>query len=175
MNRLRRWPFTATKPRKPGTFANTVLLARRMVERGVRFVQMYTTIGIRTPTLPAGCRCNAATSIRRATGLIQDLKAARPVGRNARDLGRRVRPHHLLAGRLTKDEYGRDHHPRVLHHVDGRRRHRSRGRSTAKPTTSPTTSSKIQSTSATSTPPCYDCWASITNGSPIAIRGLIRS
>ena len=32
---------TATQAKKPGTFANTALLARRMVERGVRFVQIY--------------------------------------------------------------------------------------------------------------------------------------
>ncbi len=33
--------FMATTAKKPGTFANTALLARRLVERGVRFVQIY--------------------------------------------------------------------------------------------------------------------------------------
>ena len=54
--------------KKPGTFANTALLARRMVERGVRFVQIYhnnwdTHAQCRRP--PA--RSSATTSISPAT------------------------------------------------------------------------------------------------------------
>ena len=60
--------------KKPGTFANTVLLARRMVERGVRFVQIYhnnwDTHGNVAGRLPDQCR-----DVDQACyGLIQDLK-----------------------------------------------------------------------------------------------------
>ena len=85
--------------KKPGTFANTALLARRMVERGVRFVQIYhnnwDTHGNVAGRLPDQCR-----DVDQACyGLIQDLKNNGPVRRDAGDLGRRVRPDDLLAGR----------------------------------------------------------------------------
>ena len=41
-------------------------------------------------------------------------EAARPARRDARHLGRRIRPHDLLAGRAHPDDYGRDHHPRCF-------------------------------------------------------------
>ena len=59
----------------PGTFANNVLMARRMVERGVRFVQIYLnnwdTHGNVAGRLPSQCK-----DIDQACwGLVQDLKA----------------------------------------------------------------------------------------------------
>jgi hypothetical protein len=100
--------------RKPGTFANTVLMARRMVERGVRFVQVYLnnwdTHANVAGRLPSQCRdidqpCH---------GLIQDL-----AGRGLLDetlviwggeFGRTV----YSQGGLSKENYGRDHHPRCF-------------------------------------------------------------
>src|SRR5438270_6961707 len=60
--------------RKPGTFANTVLMARRMIERGVRFVQIYhnnwDTHGNVAGRLPSQCK-----DVDQACwGLVQDLK-----------------------------------------------------------------------------------------------------
>ncbi len=95
-------------------------------------------------------------------------QSPRTVRRNADHLGRRVRPHRLLAGRPDEGELRPRPSSALLHHVDGRRRRQGRHRSTARPTTSPTTSSKIPCRSATSTPPCSSCWASTTSGSPTA-------
>ena len=99
---------------KPGTFANTVLLARRMVERGVRFVQIYhnnwdTHANVKG-RLPDQCRdidqpCYA---------LIQDLKQRGLFDETlviwGGEFGRTI----YSQGGLTKDNYGRDHHPRCF-------------------------------------------------------------
>jgi hypothetical protein len=74
--------------RKPGTFAYSALLARRLAERGVRFTQIFhrgwDQHGNLTGDLPKQCR---------------DIdQPARPPRRDAGDLGRRVRPHRLLPG-----------------------------------------------------------------------------
>ena len=100
--------------KKPGTFANTVLLARRMIERDVRFVQVYlnnwdhhANVGKR---LPAQCK-----DIDQATyGLITDLKNRGLLDSTlvvwGGEFGRTI----YSQGGLTKDNYGRDHHPRCF-------------------------------------------------------------
>ena len=52
--------------RKPGTFANSVLMARRMVERGVRFVQIYHNNWDTHGMWRADCPASARTWISRA-------------------------------------------------------------------------------------------------------------
>ncbi len=100
--------------KKPGTFANTALLARRMVERGVRFVQIYhnnwDTHANVAGRLPDQCRdvdqpCYA---------LIQDLKQRGLLDETlviwGGEFGRTV----YSQGGLSKENYGRDHHPRCF-------------------------------------------------------------
>ena len=98
--------------RKPGTFANTALLARRMVERGVRFVQIYhnnwDTHGNVAGRLPDQCR-----DVDRACyGLVTDLKQRGLLDETliiwGGEFGRTI----YSQGGLTKQNYGRDHHPR---------------------------------------------------------------
>jgi hypothetical protein len=98
--------------RKPGTFANTTLMARRMVERGVRFVQVYLnnwdTHSNVAGRLPMQCK-----DIDQACwGLIQDLKARGLYDDTlviwGGEFGRTI----YSQGGLSKDNYGRDHHPR---------------------------------------------------------------
>jgi hypothetical protein len=100
--------------RKPGTFANTALMARRMVERGVRFVQIYLnnwdTHSNVSGRLPMQCK-----DIDQACyGLVQDLKARDMLDDTliiwGGEFGRTV----YSQGGLTKDNYGRDHHPRCF-------------------------------------------------------------
>ena len=71
------------------------------------------------------CRCSAATSIRPAAALIKDLKQRGMLDDTlviwGGEFGRTV----YCQGTLTNDNYGRDHHPPLLHHVDGRRRHQA--------------------------------------------------
>ncbi|MGN6386974.1 MAG: DUF1501 domain-containing protein [Verrucomicrobiota bacterium] len=100
--------------KKPGTFAQTALLARRMVERGVRFVQVYhnnwDTHSNVSGRLPSQCKdvdqpCYA---------LIQDLKARGLLDSTlviwGGEFGRTI----YSQGGLSKDNYGRDHHPRCF-------------------------------------------------------------
>ncbi|WP_437203864.1 DUF1501 domain-containing protein [Planctomicrobium sp. SH664] len=100
--------------RKPGTFANTVLLARRMVERGVRFVQIYHNNwdhhGNLAGRMPDQCRdvdqpCYA---------LVQDLKQRGLLDETlviwGGEFGRTI----YSQGNLSKTNYGRDHHPRCF-------------------------------------------------------------
>jgi hypothetical protein len=100
--------------KQPGTFANTVLLARRMIERGVRFVQIYhnnwDTHANVAGRLPDQCR-----DVDQACwGLVQDLKARGMLDQTliiwGGEFGRTI----YSQGGLTKDNYGRDHHPRCF-------------------------------------------------------------
>ena len=100
--------------KKPGTFANTVLTARRLVERGVRFVQVYHNNwdhhGNLTRRMPDQCKdvdqpCYA---------LIQDLKKRGMLDETlviwGGEFGRTI----YSQGGLSKTNYGRDHHPRCF-------------------------------------------------------------
>jgi hypothetical protein len=100
--------------KKPGTFANSALLARRMVERGVRFVQIYhnnwDTHANVSGRLPMQCK-----DVDQACyGLIQDLKQRGLLDSTlvvwGGEFGRTV----YSQGGLSKDNYGRDHHPRCF-------------------------------------------------------------
>jgi hypothetical protein len=100
--------------KKPGSFANSVLMARRMVERGVRFVQIYhnnwDTHGNVAGRLPDQCR-----DVDQACyGLVQDLKRRGLFDDTlviwGGEFGRTI----YSQGGLTKQNYGRDHHPRCF-------------------------------------------------------------
>jgi hypothetical protein len=100
--------------RKPGSFANTALLARRLVERGVRFVQVYHNNwdhhGNLAGRMPDQCR-----DVDQACwGLVQDLKSRGLFDETliiwGGEFGRTI----YSQGGLTKDNYGRDHHPRCF-------------------------------------------------------------
>jgi hypothetical protein len=97
---------------KPGSFAHSALLARRMVERGVRFIQIYhnnwDTHGNVKGRLPSQCK----DVDQPCWGLIQDLKARGLLDETlviwGGEFGRTI----YSQGGLSKDNYGRDHHPR---------------------------------------------------------------
>jgi hypothetical protein len=100
--------------RNPGTFANSVLMARRMVERGVRFVQIYhnnwDTHANVAGRLPDQCR-----DVDQACyGLVQDLKHKGMLDSTliiwGGEFGRTI----YSQGGLTRQNYGRDHHPRCF-------------------------------------------------------------
>ena len=100
--------------RKPGTFAYTALMARRMVERGVRFVQVYLN-NWDTHSNVAGRLPSQCQDIDQACyGLIQDLKSRGLLDDTlviwGGEFGRTI----YSQGGLTKENYGRDHHPRCF-------------------------------------------------------------
>jgi hypothetical protein len=100
--------------KKPGSFANTALMARRMIERGTRFVQVYLNNwdhhGNVAGRLPSQCK-----DVDQATyGLITDLKNKGMLDSTlilwGGEFGRTI----YSQGGLSKDNYGRDHHPRCF-------------------------------------------------------------
>ena len=100
--------------KKPGSFANSALLARRMVERGVRFVQIYHNNwdhhGNVAGRMPSQCK-----DVDQACyGLVQDLKARGMLDETlviwGGEFGRTI----YSQGGLSHENYGRDHHPRCF-------------------------------------------------------------
>lgn len=100
--------------RKPGSFAYTALLARRLVQRGVRFVQIYHNNWDHHANV-AGRMPSQARDIDQPTfGLIQDLKRHGLFDDTliiwGGEFGRTI----YSQGGLSRENYGRDHHPRCF-------------------------------------------------------------
>ena len=100
--------------RKPGTFASNCLLARRLCERGVRFVQLFHRGWDQHATLPTKIAQQCAATDQASAALVLDL-AQRGLLKDTLvvwggEFGRTV----YCQGRLTKTDYGRDHHPRCF-------------------------------------------------------------
>jgi len=100
--------------REPGTFANTALLARRMVERGVRFVQIYHNNWDTHANVARRLRDQCRDVDRACYGLIQDLKQRGLFDDTlviwGGEFGRTI----YSQGGLSPQNYGRDHHPRCF-------------------------------------------------------------
>jgi Protein of unknown function (DUF1501) len=98
--------------REPGTFANSALLARRMIERGVRVVQILHRGWDQHGDLPGQLRNQCADTDRATAALVLDLKARGLLDETlvvwGGEFGRTV----YSQGTLTHTNYGRDHHPR---------------------------------------------------------------
>ncbi len=100
--------------KKPGTFAYNCLLARRLAERGVRFIQLFHRDWDHHGKLPEGLPKRCKETDQPAAALIQDLKQRGMLDDTlviwGGEFGRTV----YCQGRLTADDYGRDHHPRCF-------------------------------------------------------------
>jgi hypothetical protein len=100
--------------KKPGSFAHSVLLARRMVERGVRFVQIYHNNWDHHGNLAGRMPDQCKDVDQPCWGLIQDLKARGLFDETlviwGGEFGRTI----YSQGGLSKENYGRDHHPRCF-------------------------------------------------------------
>jgi hypothetical protein len=100
--------------RKPGTYARNCLLARRLVERDVRFVQLYHMGWDQHLDLPANITKQCRDTDQPSAGLIQDLSQRGLLEDTlviwGGEFGRTV----YSQGPLTAKNYGRDHHPRCF-------------------------------------------------------------
>lgn len=100
--------------RKPGTFAANCLLARRLAERGVRFVQLFHRGWDQHGNLPSQIRGQCKDTDQPSAALVQDLKQRGLLDDTlviwGGEFGRTV----YSQGALTKDNYGRDHHGRCF-------------------------------------------------------------
>jgi uncharacterized protein (DUF1501 family) len=100
--------------KKGGTFANTCLTARRLVERGVRFVQVYQRGWDVHGDLPAVLPSQCKDVDQACYGLVQDLKQRGMLDDTLVIFGGEFGRTIYSQGKLTKTDYGRDHHPRCF-------------------------------------------------------------
>ena len=99
---------------EPGTFAANCLLARRMVQRGVRFIQIFHRGWDLHSNLPTDIPNQAKDVDQGCAALIKDLKRTGLLDDTlviwGGEFGRTV----YCQGPLTHENYGRDHHPRAF-------------------------------------------------------------
>ena len=100
--------------RKPGTYAANCLLARRLAERDVRFIQLFHMGWDHHANLPTAVRGQCSDTDQASAALIQDLQQRGLLDDTlivwGGEFGRTV----YCQGELTKTVYGRDHHPRCF-------------------------------------------------------------
>ena len=100
--------------RKPGTYAANCILARRLAERGVRFIQLFHRGWDQHSNLPKEIRSQCLQTDQPSAALIQDLKQRGMLDDTlvvwGGEFGRTV----YSQGTLMEENYGRDHHPRCF-------------------------------------------------------------
>jgi hypothetical protein len=100
--------------RTPGTFAANCLLARRLAERGVRFIQLYHQGWDQHGDLPRQIRKQARETDQPTAALLRDLEQRGLLDETLVIWGGEFGRTSYSQGKLTKDNYGRDHHPRCF-------------------------------------------------------------
>lgn len=100
--------------RKPGTFAANCLQARRLAERGVKFIQLYHQGWDHHGNVPGGMRTQCRETDQPAAALIQDLKQRGMLDDTLVVWGGEFGRTNYSQGKLTATDYGRDHHPRCF-------------------------------------------------------------
>ncbi len=100
--------------RIPGTFAANCLLARRLAERNVKFVQLYHQGWDQHGNLPNDIRIMAKSTDQASAALIKDLKQRGLLEDTLVIWGGEFGRTNYSQGQLTKTNYGRDHHPRCF-------------------------------------------------------------
>lgn len=100
--------------RESGTFAANCLLARRLAERDVRFIQLYHPGWDQHGALPAQIKRQAKDVDRASAALITDLKQRGMLDDTLVVWGGEFGRTNYSQGTLTATDYGRDHHPRCF-------------------------------------------------------------
>lgn len=100
--------------RKRGSFASNCILARRMAERGVRFIQLFHRGWDQHGNLPSNIRINAKGTDQPAAALVNDLEQRGMLEDTIVIFGGEFGRTIYSQGQLTKDNYGRDHHGRCF-------------------------------------------------------------
>ncbi len=100
--------------RDPGTYAANCLLARKLLEKDVKFVQLYHQGWDQHGNLPGGIKHQCKNTDQATAGLLKDLKQRGLLEDTlviwGGEFGRTV----YSQGKLTETNYGRDHHPRCF-------------------------------------------------------------
>ena len=100
--------------RKPGTYAANCLLARRLAERNVRFIQLYHQGWDQHGDLPKDIQTMTKSVDQASAALVLDLKQRGLLDDTLVIWGGEFGRTNYSQGKLTKDNYGRDHHPRCF-------------------------------------------------------------
>ncbi|WP_128547024.1 DUF1501 domain-containing protein [Larkinella soli] len=110
------WVFDLYGPgsREPGTFAANCLMARRLLERDVKFVQLYHQGWDQHGNLPSALTRQCKATDQASAALVQDLKQRGLLDDTVVIWGGEFGRTNYSQGKLTKDNYGRDHHPRCF-------------------------------------------------------------
>jgi len=98
----------------PGTYAANCLLARKLSENGVRFIQLYHQGWDGHNNLPGEIRGQCMDTDQASAALITDLKQRGLLDETLVIWGGEFGRTNYCQGTLTKDNYGRDHHPRCF-------------------------------------------------------------
>ena len=98
--------------KNPGTYAANCLLARRLAERGVKFIQLYHRGWDQHAQLPKNIRKQCLETDQASTALILDLKQRGLLDDTLVIWGGEFGRTNYSQGKLTIDNYGRDHHPK---------------------------------------------------------------
>ncbi|HKI16352.1 MAG TPA: DUF1501 domain-containing protein [Isosphaeraceae bacterium] len=111
-----KWVFDlyGSESRRPGTFAANCLLARRLAERGVRFIQLFHRGWDQHNHLPSQIAGQCRDTDQPSAALVSDLKQRGLLDDTlvvwGGEFGRTV----YCQGPLSATDYGRDHHPRCF-------------------------------------------------------------
>jgi hypothetical protein len=163
------WKLYGEEARQPGTFAGSCLLARRLAERGVRFVQLFMRGWDQHGNRPRRCGCNAGPSTGRSPHCCSTSAGAAswttrwcssPASSGARSTARAACRATITAATTTRDA-SPSGWPAAA---------RAPGPPTAGPATTATTSWPIRSPCTTCTPRCCICSASTTSASSTGTR-----
>jgi hypothetical protein len=98
--------------KKPGTYAANALLARKLVEKGVKFVQLYHQGWDQHGNLPNDIKIMTKSTDQASAALIMDLKQRGLLDETLVIWGSEFGRGAYSQGKLAKDNYGRDHHPK---------------------------------------------------------------
>jgi hypothetical protein len=100
--------------RTPGTYAHNCLLARRLIERGVRFVQLFHPGWDHHGNLPSGIQQLCRETDQPTAALVLDLERRGLLEDTLLVWGGEFGRTNYSQGKLTLDDFGRDHHPRCF-------------------------------------------------------------
>ena len=100
--------------KKPGTFAANCLRARRLAERGVRFIQLYHPGWDHHGNLPSGIRQKCKQTDQASAALVKDLKAKGMLDDTLVIWGGEFGRTSYCQGKIEGGNFGRDHHPKCF-------------------------------------------------------------
>jgi len=108
------WALYGERAKDPGTYAANCVLARRLLERGVRFVQLFHQGWDQHGNLPKDLTRQCAQTDQASAALVTDLEQRGLLDDTLVIWGGEFGRTAYCQGKLTADDYGRDHHPRCF-------------------------------------------------------------